>query len=293
MRTNTASRLSSALLVLLIAPGCATLIQKRTQSIPVTSTPPGATVSVNGQPQGRTPLELRLARKGKDQVIRIESPGYDPVEIRPRRKLAGHFVLGNALVGVAVGLVPTFFWMLRNDDVPTHGTPYLIWSASAAAVGAQAREKAGGPGVGEDGDAEGEDAPRLPVVDPERERAAAVAQVLARLFDTGQDIVHRKPLADDPGRSDENILLKPGGLTDERGWSGAGGLALLGASAVPASPDPDASAPRKTSPTVRGAFLYPPSERLKEEGYWSWPGSSFDAEGRIAEVRLQAQGRAP
>ena len=110
---------------------------------------PGATVSVNGQPQGRTPLELRLARKGKDQVIRIESPGYDPVEIRPRRKLAGHFVLGNALVGVAVGLVPTFFWMLRNDDVPTHGTPYLIWSASAAAVGALLTVvDIGGPGKG-------------------------------------------------------------------------------------------------------------------------------------------------
>lgn len=61
---------------------------------------------------------------------------------------------------------------------------------------------------------------------------------------------------------------------------GAGGLALLGASAVPASPDPQASAPKKRTPTVRGAFLYPPSERLKQEGYWSWPGSNFDAEGR-------------
>ena len=28
--------------------------------------------------------------------------------------------------------------------------------------------------------------------------------------------------------------------------------------------------------TVRGAFVYPPSETLRQAGYWSWPGSSFD-----------------
>lgn len=31
--------------------------------------------------------------------------------------------------------------------------------------------------------------------------------------------------------------------------------------------------------TVRVAFLYPPTEELKKEGYYSWPGSGFDAEG--------------
>ncbi|HSW44202.1 MAG TPA: hypothetical protein VLM89_01360, partial [Phycisphaerae bacterium] len=31
--------------------------------------------------------------------------------------------------------------------------------------------------------------------------------------------------------------------------------------------------------TVRAAFLYPPTELLKKEGYYSWPGSGFDAEG--------------
>lgn len=35
----------------------------------------------------------------------------------------------------------------------------------------------------------------------------------------------------------------------------------------------------KKTPTVRGAFIYPPSESLRKAGYWSWPGSSFDAEG--------------
>jgi len=30
---------------------------------------------------------------------------------------------------------------------------------------------------------------------------------------------------------------------------------------------------------IKGAFLYPPTESLRKEGYYSWPGSSFDAEG--------------
>jgi len=39
--------------------------------------------------------------------------------------------------------------------------------------------------------------------------------------------------------------------------------------------------PRKKETTrIAGAFLYPPSETLRKAGYWSWPGSAFDAEGR-------------
>lgn len=34
------------------------------------------------------------------------------------------------------------------------------------------------------------------------------------------------------------------------------------------------------SATVRGAFVYPPTTTLEEAGYYSWPGSGFDAEGR-------------
>src|SRR5512138_3368738 len=31
---------------------------------------------------------------------------------------------------------------------------------------------------------------------------------------------------------------------------------------------------------VRAAFLYPPTESLRQAGYYSWPGANFDAEGR-------------
>jgi hypothetical protein len=36
-------------------------------------------------------------------------------------------------------------------------------------------------------------------------------------------------------------------------------------------------------PVVRAAFVYPPTETLHKAGYYSWPGSTFDAEGRQAQ----------
>ncbi len=48
--------------------------------------------------------------------------------------------------------------------------------------------------------------------------------------------------------------------------------------------------PAKKPPVVRAAFVYPPTESLRQVGYYSWPGSTFDAEGRQAQYvgRLQA-----
>ena len=55
--------------------------------------------------------------------------------------------------------------------------------------------------------------------------------------------------------------------------------------------DEEVSLPKKTGATVRAIFLYPPSEVFsgKEDGWWSWPGNEFDAEGRqkqyVSELR--------
>lgn len=82
----------------LLAPNCATLMWKRTQRIPVTSSPVGATVSVNGMQEGTTPLEIRLVRREKGQVIRIEAPGYNPFEIRTQRNISFKTILGNIVL---------------------------------------------------------------------------------------------------------------------------------------------------------------------------------------------------
>ena len=56
---------------------------------------------------------------------------------------------------------------------------------------------------------------------------------------------------------------------------GAGGI--MGASEV-SGPVPVGKAEKKA--LIRGAFLFPPTNRLDEEGYYSWPGSDFKAEER-------------
>jgi len=53
---------------------------------------------------------------------------------------------------------------------------------------------------------------------------------------------------------------------------------LTGAGGVLAAP-----ARKKAAATVRGAFIYPPTESLRKAGYYSWPGSTFNAEGRQQE----------
>ncbi len=42
-------------------------------------------------------------------------------------------------------------------------------------------------------------------------------------------------------------------------------------------------------PTVYCAFIYPSSKELNKEGYYSWPGSGFNAEGRQKEYTEQIQ----
>ena len=116
-RKNAALLLLLTLTSVLLAPNCTTLTQKRTQSIPVTSSPMGATVSVNGVRQGVTPLGIRLARKQKVQVVRIESPGFNPIEIRPQKKRSGKNILGNAFLGVIVGYGAAFAYSWATEGL--------------------------------------------------------------------------------------------------------------------------------------------------------------------------------
>lgn len=73
----------------------------------------------------------------------------------------------------------------------------------------------------------------------------------------------------------------------------AGTMALLSSGAITMAAGEKPTAAKERIATVRGAFIYPPSETLRKAGYWSWPGSSFDAEGHqrryLAEIRGMEQ----
>lgn len=126
------------LTIALLSPNCGTLTRSRMQRIPVTSAPAGATIALNGAPLGVTPVEIRLDRKQKNQVIRIELPGYNPVEIRVKRKFAGGIVPGNILFGAAAGFVPAglFGWINILKGDPFNDNSAWIWAGLTAAFGA-------------------------------------------------------------------------------------------------------------------------------------------------------------
>lgn len=57
--------------------GCATIFQSGPDHVPVTSSPSGAKVFLDGKEVGVTPIEVSIERDAEG-VIRIEKDGYNP-----------------------------------------------------------------------------------------------------------------------------------------------------------------------------------------------------------------------
>lgn len=73
------------------------------QKVQVSSTPAAASVSVDGEAKGATPVTLDLKR-GKDYMVRIQMAGYQPYEVKLTRALNG-WVWGNIIIGGPLGVI--------------------------------------------------------------------------------------------------------------------------------------------------------------------------------------------
>ncbi len=98
--------------------GCARIFYGRYQTIPVTSRPPGARVTLDGEAVGTTPVSLRLTRK-TNHVVRVEMDGREPLEIvmNSSAKDVPQFILANTFVGA----VPTYLLTLAGGFVAVNG----------------------------------------------------------------------------------------------------------------------------------------------------------------------------
>ncbi|HYB65615.1 MAG TPA: PEGA domain-containing protein [Steroidobacteraceae bacterium] len=116
---------------------CATIIHSPRQQVAISSTPAGATISIDNREVGKTPLVTKLARKD-EHVLRIELAGYQPFQATLSRRVSG-WVWGNivfgGLVGLAVDAVSGGMYELRPDQV------------SAALASGQARIERQGDGL--------------------------------------------------------------------------------------------------------------------------------------------------
>jgi hypothetical protein len=85
---------------------CATIVSGRTQKVPVTTVPDGATVTMDTATQ-KSPATMLLDRRQPFYVIKIEKEGYKTVTVTLKRGNNG-WLWGNILFGGVIGLVIDF-----------------------------------------------------------------------------------------------------------------------------------------------------------------------------------------
>ncbi len=81
---------------------CATMMHGSSQDVGISSTPTGATVTVDNQSTGQTPYIAHLSRKD-NHVVKLSLDGYAPAELTLTRKTSG-WVWGNIVFGGIIGL---------------------------------------------------------------------------------------------------------------------------------------------------------------------------------------------
>jgi uncharacterized protein YceK len=92
----------AALLATCIVSGCASIMHGTSQDVGISSTPTGATVTVDNQGSGATPYVAHLSRKD-NHIVKLSLPGYGPAELTLTRKTSG-WVWGNIVFGGLIGL---------------------------------------------------------------------------------------------------------------------------------------------------------------------------------------------
>ena len=116
------SAIAAAVVVLISAPGCATIAHGTRQEVSVTSEPSGARVFVAGQEIGVTPTQTRLSRKGGKIVIRFEKDGFAPQEVALERK-ASRWLIGDVAFAGA---------QFANQGLDTQAQ---MWTAAGTVLG--------------------------------------------------------------------------------------------------------------------------------------------------------------
>lgn len=88
----------------LLATGCATIRNGRTQVVAVSSDPPGAQVFVGDKQVGATPTVLDLPRSKRNLTLRFEKDGFANVDVPVGRSPSG-WLWGDVLYVAAGGLM--------------------------------------------------------------------------------------------------------------------------------------------------------------------------------------------
>jgi hypothetical protein len=113
----TRSRAIAAALLIPVLSSCALLFNGTTQTVPVTSTPSGAAVFVDGEHRGTTPIDLELRRDGTSTVL-VQWGSQERTTIVTGRANGTLIALSAAPAGVlAAGTVATCSSSQHNSEI--------------------------------------------------------------------------------------------------------------------------------------------------------------------------------
>ncbi len=105
-----------ALLLLMLACSCSTILNSRVQKIEIVTYPNGATVLVNNKEMGKTPIKIIL-KKGQDYYISINKAGYEPFGFKTQKEISTSYYLN---------FHPTIFGLWGSLLDLSNGTAYNI-----------------------------------------------------------------------------------------------------------------------------------------------------------------------
>lgn len=95
--------ISCSLALALLMSSCATIISGSKQNVKFSSDPSTATIFIDEVEVGKTPFEIKLARKSEHSVL-IKLEGYQTYETKLTKNFNGWYV-GNILIGGLIGLI--------------------------------------------------------------------------------------------------------------------------------------------------------------------------------------------
>jgi hypothetical protein len=111
-----------AVTMLAVSSGCASIIGGGgSQDVTFNSQPDGATVLVNGQTVGKTPVKTRLDRKS-DQTLEFQKDGYKPIKMQLATSMNPWF-WGNIIIGGLLGSTTDGLTGAIHEYSPDH---YLV-----------------------------------------------------------------------------------------------------------------------------------------------------------------------
>lgn len=108
-----------ALLAPMMAWGCASIIEGRTQPVTFNSEPPGAQVVINGRPMAVTPATISLEKSEYDNAtVLFQKDGFQDQQATLNTKVTGWFwgnILSGGLLGSATDAISGAMWEYSPD----------------------------------------------------------------------------------------------------------------------------------------------------------------------------------